>query len=196
MSTSEFVLLLVTACNEWWNLEAVYSDSQSLSTFGISPYPVESSAPRGVFCPRIGAGWGTIHETHYHWGARACPRGATLFQGSRIPVTSVPPWAIWPVGTAAVNAEDGISGNYLGCSTHFAWFLGLTLRVNLDRLPGAVGIGALLGAGRAVLGRYEAWRGQINPGAEGTHPQSFSQIPNRFELSGFDRPDRPHRPWI
>jgi hypothetical protein len=31
------------------------------------------------------------------------------------------------------------------------------------------------------LGRYEACQGQINPGAEGTHPQSFSQISNRFE---------------
>jgi hypothetical protein len=27
----------------------------------------------------------------------------------------------------------------------------------------------LIGAGQAVLGRYEAWQGQINPGAEGTH---------------------------
>jgi hypothetical protein len=41
--------------------------------------------------------------------------------------------------------------------------------------------GQLIGAGWAVLGRYEALQGQIDPGAEGTHAQIFSQVSNRFE---------------
>jgi len=41
--------------------------------------------------------------------------------------------------------------------------------------------GHLIGEGLGVFGRYEASQGQIGPGAEGTHPQSFSQISNRFE---------------
>jgi hypothetical protein len=37
-----------------------------------------------------------------------------------------------------------------------------------------------VGADRAVLGRYEACQGQIDPGAEGTHSQNFEEMSNRF----------------
>ena len=61
---------------------------------GISPYPIETATPRAALYLLTGDGWGTIHETHWHWGTRACPRGGDLLDASRIQVTSVLVWAI------------------------------------------------------------------------------------------------------
>ena len=58
----------------------------------------------------------------------------------------------------------------------FRDFVVLLQASNWTSCPEQWAAGCMMGVGWAVLGRYEACQGQIDPGAEGAHPLIFRQI--------------------